>query len=395
MYGNFDLLAKRLAPYYSYFRVANRLLFTGHSHQAWPDIAFEGQKEAFMCAANKLDEKWSIVFQKIEKLRNYLRNYYGDEDGYYSFSPNVHELLLRWLSAVDLRRKPKIITTDGEFHTVARQLLRLQEEGIEVVWIPHEPTEKTASRIRQAICKQTAAIICSHVFYRSSLLHADLYKISAIAEEANIPLLIDDYHGTHVVPLQLKRLRSAYVVGGGYKYLQWGEGNCFLRFPKNCTLRPVITGWFASFETLEKGNYAPGQKVQYSEDNMRFAGATYDPSGHFRAARVIDFFEQQHISAEMLRDQYKQQIDYIQTCFLSLDLPREEIRLLHDCSASARGGFLSLHSQHAAQIQRELYTAGVATDVRGKILRFGLAPYIQKKQIKEAMQLLKKIVSKK
>ena len=31
-----------LAVHYSRFRVAERLLLTGHSHQAWPDGGFEG-----------------------------------------------------------------------------------------------------------------------------------------------------------------------------------------------------------------------------------------------------------------------------------------------------------------------------------------------------------------
>jgi hypothetical protein len=40
-------------------------------------------------------------------------------------------------------------------------------------------------------------------------------------------------------------LEDAFVVGGGYKYRQLGEGNCFLRLPPACRLRPVVTGWFA------------------------------------------------------------------------------------------------------------------------------------------------------
>jgi hypothetical protein len=35
-----NYLAFSLQPYYSRFKVSNRLLFSGHSHQAWPDIAF-------------------------------------------------------------------------------------------------------------------------------------------------------------------------------------------------------------------------------------------------------------------------------------------------------------------------------------------------------------------
>ena len=40
-----------LARHYGRFDVANRLLLTGHSHQAWPDVALHGQIEAFTDAA--------------------------------------------------------------------------------------------------------------------------------------------------------------------------------------------------------------------------------------------------------------------------------------------------------------------------------------------------------
>ena len=36
-----------LAEHYSAFRVSERLFLTGHSHQAWPDVAREGQLEAW------------------------------------------------------------------------------------------------------------------------------------------------------------------------------------------------------------------------------------------------------------------------------------------------------------------------------------------------------------
>ena len=47
-----------LAPHYSRFRVAERLLLTGHSHQAWPDVAL-GAQAAFEDAALDVDAKWS------------------------------------------------------------------------------------------------------------------------------------------------------------------------------------------------------------------------------------------------------------------------------------------------------------------------------------------------
>ena len=35
-----------LARHYTRFRVAERVLLTGHSHQAWPDVGFAAQQQA-------------------------------------------------------------------------------------------------------------------------------------------------------------------------------------------------------------------------------------------------------------------------------------------------------------------------------------------------------------
>jgi kynureninase len=51
-----------LASHYSHFRVADRLLLTGHSHQAWPDVALECQTEAFDDAADLVDDRWDRAF---------------------------------------------------------------------------------------------------------------------------------------------------------------------------------------------------------------------------------------------------------------------------------------------------------------------------------------------
>src|SRR5207247_3943459 len=90
-------------------------------------------------------------------------------------------------------------------------------------------------------------------------------------------LLVDAYHALNAVPFSLRqdRLGEAFVVGGGYKYCQLGEGNCILRIPPECMLRPVITGWLGEFGTLTAGG-ATGP-VTYVPGPARFAGATYDP----------------------------------------------------------------------------------------------------------------------
>ncbi|WIO73894.1 kynureninase [Porticoccaceae bacterium LTM1] len=396
---DFNALAERLAPHYSRFNVANRLLFSGHSHQAWPDVAVEGQIEAFDAAARSVDEKWHAAFEKADILRNYLREWYDDPEGLYCLAENTHILLVSWLSAIlskqgQLKSKPKIITTDGEFHSMYRQLKRLQEEGVEVVMLPAEPFATFPERLAAEADDRTAAIMLSRVYFESSLIHTHLREVAQVGRDRQIPVLIDDYHGTNNAPLSLRDegLEDCYLVTGGYKYLQWGEGNCFLRFPKSCELRPVITGWFASFSTLDKPR--TNEPTVYDAGEQRFSTATYDPTSQFRGAKVVEFFRDQQLTKEVIRQQYLGQLGYLRELFLNANFNPDTIRLVHQQSLETNGGFLALHSPHAAQLRQMLLENDVLTDSRGSVLRFGVAPYVTASQIDQAMEQLARCIDK-
>ncbi len=385
---SFDSLAAKLQPHYNRFDVANRYLLSGHSHQAWPDVAFDGQMEAAETAARFVDDKWSIAFEKTEILRAYLRRFYDDPDGKYSFSTSTHDLLVRWLSGLDLPNKPRLVTTDSEFHSINRQLKRLEEEGIEIIRVPALPLEDFSFRLEAAITPETAAVLVSHVYFSTSLVNIDLKSIGEAARKNGVPLLIDDYHGTNVIPTSLRKenLEDCYLLIGGYKYLQWGEGNCFLRFPKDCTLRPVITGWFSVFDKLTANQKTA--EIPYADNDNRFLGATYEPTSHFRAARVVEFFEQQNLTPDLLHRNYREQVAYLRKRFLNLDFNPAVIRLKHEYPVEYNGGFVALESPKAGDLNRMLKEWNVYTDFRNTTLRMGPAPYVNSMQIDYALDAL-------
>lgn len=387
-----DKLAKQLQPHYSHFDVANRLLFTGHSHQAWPDVALEGIKESYTVAAHEVDTKWDTAFEKTEILRNYLRNFYDDPNGLYCCGQNTHQLLVAWLSSFDIRQKPKVITTDGEFHSMFRQLQRLTEEGLEVCRIDAE-SDSIVDDIAQEIDDKTCALMLSRVYFETGLINQKVPEIADLARNHGIPFLIDDYHGTNVAPISLREqdMEDVFLLIGGYKYLQWGEGNCFLRFPDDCNLRPAITGWFASFSTLDEPRTG---KVQYDDGNQRFATGTYDPASQFRAAKVVEFFREQQLTPEVLREQYRQQIGLLKKLFLKQNFDPKVIKLCHNRPLEENGGFLALQSPIARKIRASLLEKEVYTDARGDILRMGPAPYTTTGQIHRAIEELRKSIEK-
>ena len=391
---SFDKKAHELLPHYTHFNVRNRLLFTGHSHQAWPDVALEGQTEYFHASANLVDKKWDAAFEKTEVLRSYLREFYDDPEGLYCREESTHFLFVSLMSAWDLIQKPKIITTEGEFYSLYRQLARLSETGLDVVKIPAEISDDFVENIRKNLDDKTSAVMISRVYFQSSLINPHLSEIAKLCRKHGVALVIDDYHGTNVVPLSIRDegLENAFILIGGYKYLQWGEANCFLRFPKDCTLRPVITGWFASFGSLQKKQDF-SKPVEFDPGDQRFASGTYDPSSQYRAAKVVEFFKRQSLSSKVLRAGYQEQIGLLKSLFLEQDIDPSAIRLTHNEDVSMNGGFLSLYSAHAVAIRKRLLEKEVFTDARDTILRLGPAPYTTSQQIFDVIGLLSETVS--
>lgn len=381
-----------LAPHYSQFRVAERLLLTGHSHQAWPDVGFAAQQQAWRDAAELVDDKWERAFAMADRVRAGFARLLDDPGGTIALGANTHELVVRFLSALPLAQRPRLVTTDGEFHTLRRQLDRLAEEDIEVIRVPTRPAALVAERLAKMVTDRTAAVIVSAVLYENAHIVPNLGIVLDACQRFGVELLVDAYHALNVVPFSIpaERLEGAFVVGGGYKYCQLGEGNAFLRTPKDCTLRPVVTGWFSEFQMLS----APraGTAVPYGPGPDRFAGATYDPTSHYRAAAVFEFFEQQGLTPALLRAVSQHQIGVLAAGFdaLGIDpkiLGRDRREVLTNV-----GGFLSLYSPAAGTVCRALRQRGVWADYRGETLRLGPAPYLSDRQLEESVERLKEAV---
>lgn len=403
--------AAELARHYSRFRVTERVLLTGHSHQAWPDVALEAQQRAWLEAAELVDDKWCAAFAVAEEVRAGFARLLDDPTSQIVLGQSTHELVARFLSALRLRERPRLVTTDAEFHTIRRLLDRLAEEGIEVVRVAADGVdagsgeEAIAERLVGAVDDRTAAVLVSSVLFRDARIVGGLDRVARAAERVGAALLVDAYHSLGALPFSVpgQGLEEAYIVGGGYKYLQLGEGNCFLRIPPGCTLRPVLTGWFAEFGALAGNDGrrdSPGggeaALVPYAEGHARFAGSTYDPVSHYRAWAVMRFFRQQGLTPERLRTISLGQIRRLAAGFDALGLDPGLLKRDRTLPLEKRGGFLVLEAPGrrlaASELCRALRERGVWTDHRGSLVRLGPAPYVVESQLDDAVAAISDVV---
>jgi selenocysteine lyase/cysteine desulfurase len=385
-----------LAPHYSCFDVGgDRILLSGHSHQAWPDVAEQGLLECFADAASAVDRKWALAEVKVEAIRDGYRRFLGDPDGEIAVGLNTHDLIVKLLSCLDLRRRPRVVTTEGEFHTLRRQLDRLVDEGLEVVRVPVEPVATLAERLAAEVDDRTAMVGVSAVLFLSARVVPGLAATAVACERHGAELLVDAYHALGTIPFRIHELGlgSAWITGGGYKYLQLGEGNAVLRLPPHgYDVRPAITGWFAEFDLLTAHRDDP-HHVAYGSPASRFASGTYDPASAYRGARVFGFFEDRGMTPGLLHETYQHQLGVLAATFDDLDLPPAVLDRDREVPITGLGGFLSLATPHAGEVRAVLGERGVLTDSRGDRLRVGPAPYLADHQLEAGMAVIGEVAA--
>ncbi|MFZ4592575.1 MAG: kynureninase, partial [Ignavibacteria bacterium] len=281
------------------------------------------------------------------------------------------------------------ITTDGEFHTIRRQMDRLSQGILEVVKVPRNPVETLSERIIKEIDDNVSAVMVSKVMFQDSAIVSGLSEVENVCAKHGAKLLVDIYHVLNAIPFSIKEegLGNSFLVGGGYKYLELGEGNCFMRVPPDETFKPVITGWFAEFATLSAKKVAG--EVQYGEKHWAFEGSTYDPASHYRALEVFKFFEEQKLTPELLREINIHQKKVLADTFTEMNFDEKVIKLT---SQKNTAGFLTFITPFAGKFTEELKIRNIFADSRGEFLRFGPAPYLTDNQLKEAIYELREII---
>ncbi|MAF91519.1 MAG: hypothetical protein VX583_10295 [Bdellovibrionota bacterium] len=404
--------ASSIRPQYSRFIDSYpNLLFANHSHQAWPNVARFGQLKAFDLAAENHGAKWI----EIEKTRSYLKNYISEWIGNDSFGAadgicwgqNTFELLGSFLSSLNLDKDSVIVTSDTEFHSMRRLLAAYEENGVKIVRVEtyteeellkEEPSAGFFVRLNEQIKKvdpkKLKAIMFSSVsFHTGNLLPEFEGELSRLLTYS-CPVLVDLYH--HIGPKRFKLpslgQENLYLVGGGYKYLQMGEGNCWMRAPIDSKLKPILTGWYAEMEMLSAKST---EEVIYPDNAERFRGATYDGSSVLRAKEVAGFFKDIGFDPSSLEKKYTADVSYLYERIHRLvsRLPENYkkstgIRILSHKSQDLRAGFFSLKFRDAALLNAFLLKNFIETDYRGEIIRFGPAPYTLKTEMDRLLDVV-------
>ena len=374
------------AEHFSRFLTAvpGRLHVAAHSHHPWPDVTFEAQQQAWLNAARLVDDKWDEVFGSVlPEAAAHITGRLGLSDPEaVAFAPSTHALVMRLLSC--LTPPVRILTTDAEFHSFARQAARLEEDGLATVQrVAAEPFESFPDRFAAAAAQGGHDLVyLSHVFFNSAYVVPDLTALVAAVPDGEALVVIDGYHGFMALPTDLSAIEDrAFYLAGGYKYAMAGEGACFAHCPPGYAERPRDTGWFAGFAQLSAGSAG---KVAYSSGGGRLFGGTFDPTGVYRFNAVQRWLDSLGVTVADIHRHVRR----LQQRFLAAG-PHPE--LLPGPEVEDRGHFLTFRLPDAAAAHGALHVANVITDYRDDRLRIGFGLYHDDADIDELVRTLETV----
>jgi selenocysteine lyase/cysteine desulfurase len=371
-----------------------RLHFAAHSHHPWPDVTRDAMLQCWDDAARLADHKWEYIFgEVVPKAQAHLADLLGTESpGQIAFAANTHDFVVRLLSCFEEGRPRRVLTTDGEFHSFARQAARLEEDPrVRVTRVAAEPFSTFDARFAEAAATgEHDLVYLSHVFFNSGYVNEGLPGLLSAHRDRGTMIVVDGYHAVGALPVALAPLAGRiFYVGGGYKYLQSGEGLGFLHVPLGCTLRPAVTGWFSEFGSLAEQR---PNRVAYADDGFRFWGATWDPTAAYRFNAVMGLWRREGVTPERLHGHAQSlQVRFLESLESKRPGALDAATLVTPRDLQRQGNFLTFRFEAAGELHAALRELEVETDLRGDRIRFGFGPYQDEADVDALLERLAKL----
>ncbi len=245
-----------------------------------------------------------------------------------------------------------------------------EELGMRLRWIPADPASGvTPEQVAEAVSDETAAVLLSHVAYRSGYV-LDVPAVVEVVRGAGALLVLDLCHSAGVVPTHLDDWGVDLAVGCTYKYLNGGPGSpafCYVAHRHQATLRQPIQGWMGAADVFAmEPSYRPASGIG------GFVSGTPPILGMLAIGSMLELIES--AGMEAIAEKSRRLTDIAERAAEIHVLPRGA-QLASPTAGPRRGSHLTLTHPSFEEVTARLWARGVIPDFRAPDgIRLGLSP---------------------
>ncbi|MEM7295176.1 MAG: kynureninase [Pseudomonadota bacterium] len=298
-----------------------------------------------------------------------------------TLSIKVHQALS---AALALRPDRKVVLSDsGNFPSD----LYMAEGLIGQLGAGHSLKVVEPEDVAQAITKEVAAVMLTHVDYRTGRLH-DMATLTAATHVSGAVMIWDLAHSAGAVPVDLTACGAEFAVGCTYKYLNGGPGApafIYVRPDIIEGITPALSGWLGHDAPFAfEPSYRPGRGIE------RFRVGTPPVLQIAALDAALDAWE--GVTIAELR---AASITLSELFIAEVEVRCPGLVLASPRDPEARGSQVSFAFGHGYAAMQALIARGVIGDFRApNLMRFGFTPlYLDEGDIRGAVDILEEVIA--
>jgi len=301
---------------------------------------------------------------RLQECRERFAELIGGDADEIAIVPSVSSGLSSIASCLDFRARPKVVLGAMDFPT-NHYVWRAQERiGAKLDVVPSpDDIRVEAEEFVARIDEQTAIVNTNRVLFESSWI-MDLPPIVDAAHDVGAYVVVDDFHGSGVVPLDVHALGVDFLVSGALKWLCGGQGIAFLYCRRDLVqaMEPLVVGWFG---TQDPFNFDRSE-LRLRTDARRFETGTYTLPQAWTASGGLSIILEVGVDQIRERNQELTRAIIARADDIGMDL-------LSPSTDSQRGGLVRVRvpggGDAAERVLHALFERDVVLDKRGDSLR--------------------------
>ena len=314
---------------------------------------------------------------RLEQCRSSFARLVGADEDEIAIVPSVSSGLSSLASCIDWGSRAHVVLSAMDFPT-NHYVWRAQEPrgAVPLVVPSRDGIRIEANDYLDLIDERTAIVNVNRVLFESSFI-VDLPPIIEGAHEQGAWVVVDDFHGSGIVPIDVHALGIDFLLSGALKWLCGGQGIAFFYCRRELLrdLHPAVVGWFGTKDPFGFDRHS----LVLRDDARRFETGTFALPQAWTASAGLELILEASVVA--IRARSMELTADIIGCAddLGLDLlsPRE---------AKQRGGLVRVRvpggPSEAERILHTLFARDVVVDRRGDALRISPHFFNSKDDIK-------------